>query len=82
MEFRSIVFHTFNLVYYHRITPGSVRGHARQESSSPLGCDRTVSARCVRGRERRFVVGGSAVKLGLIPPILGADLLVDVSLLS
>lgn len=30
----------------------------------------------------RVVVGGSAVKLGLIPPILGADLLADISLLS
>jgi methanogenic corrinoid protein MtbC1 len=30
----------------------------------------------------RVVVGGSAVKLGLIPPICGADLIADVSLLS
>jgi len=30
----------------------------------------------------RVVVGGSAVKLGLIPPIRGADLMADISLLS
>ncbi|MDO9417152.1 hypothetical protein [Pararhizobium sp.] len=30
----------------------------------------------------RVVVGGSAVKLGLIPPIRGADLMAGISLLS
>ena len=29
----------------------------------------------------RVVIGGSAVKLGLIPPILGAELMADIKLL-